>query len=226
VQVRNVAIGVKICGITNPADLEAVIAAGASHCGFVFFPPSPRSLALEKAAELAHQGRGRVKMVALTVDADDAELTAIVENVAPDMIQLHGSETPERTAHIREITGRPVVKAISIAEAGDVEKAEAYRSAADLILFDAKPPRLATRPGGNGRSFDWSFLAGVKDRMDFALSGGLTPDNVAEAIAATGPVLVDVSSGVEIAPGQKDAVLIRRFVAAAQAPVLEGAAHG
>ena len=165
-------------------------------------------------------------MVALTVDADDAKLAAIVEDVAPDMIQLHGKESPERTARIREITGRPVVKAISIAEAGDVAKADAYHGVADLILFDAKPPRLATRPGGNGRSFDWTLLAGVKDRMDFALSGGLTSDNVAEAIAATAPVLVDVSSGVEIAPGQKDAVLIRRFVAAVRAPILEGAAHG
>ncbi len=219
-------IGVKICGITNPVDLEAAISAGASHLGLVFFPPSPRSLALDVAAELARQGRDRAKVVALTVDADDSLLEAIAAHVAPDIMQLHGKESPERTARIREITGRPVIKAISLAESADVGRADAYRDAADLILFDAKPPRSATRPGGNGRSFDWNLLAGVSQRMDFVLSGGLTPDNVAEAIAATAPVLVDVSSGVETAPGRKDAMLIRRFVAAVRSTVLEGATHG
>jgi phosphoribosylanthranilate isomerase len=216
-----VAIGVKICGIKTPADLEAAISAGASHCGLVFFPPSPRSLSLDAAAALARQGRGRAIMVALTVDADDALLRAIVDQVAPDMIQLHGKESQERAARIREMTGRPVIKAVSVAESPDVMRAQAWQGAADLILFDAKPPRNSPIPGGNGVSFDWSLLLGVSNRMDFALSGGLTPDNVAEAIAATHPILVDVSSGVERAPGEKDHALIRRFVAAARAPILE-----
>jgi phosphoribosylanthranilate isomerase len=221
-----VTIGVKICGIRTAADLETAVEAGATHCGLVFFPPSPRSLSLDMAAGLARLGRGRVTMVALTVDADDALLADIAASVAPDMIQLHGKESPERAAEIRNQTKRPVIKAVSVAEARDVEAASAYRGAADLILFDAKPPRNSVIPGGNGLSFDWSLLAGVKGRMDFALSGGLTPDNVAEAIAATHPVLVDVSSGVETAPGQKNAELIRRFVAAAKTPILEGAVHG
>jgi phosphoribosylanthranilate isomerase len=221
-----VTIGVKICGIRTAADLETAVEAGATHCGLVFFPPSPRSLSLDVAAGLAHLGRGRVTMVALTVDADDALLADIAASVAPDMIQLHGKESPERAAEIRGMTKCPVIKAVSVAEARDVEAASAYRGAADLILFDAKPPRNSVIPGGNGLSFDWSLLAGVKGRMDFALSGGLTPDNVAEAIAATHPVLVDVSSGVETAPGQKNAELIRRFVAAAKTPILEGAVHG
>jgi phosphoribosylanthranilate isomerase len=221
-----VTIGVKICGIRTAADLETAVEAGATHCGLVFFPPSPRSLSLDMAAGLARLGRGRVTMVALTVDADDTLLADIAASVAPDMIQLHGKESPERAAEIRNQTKRPVIKAVSVAEARDVEAASAYRGAADLILFDAKPPRNSVIPGGNGLSFDWSLLAGVKGRMDFALSGGLTPDNVAEAIAATHPVLVDVSSGVETAPGQKNAELIRRFVAAAKTPILEGAVHG
>lgn len=220
-------IGVKICGIRIPADLEAAVSAGASHCGLVFYPPSPRSLPLADAAALVRLARGRVTMVALTVNADDALLADIAAEVQPDMIQLHGRETPERTARIREITGRPLIKAVSVAGPDDVAAAQAWRGAADLILFDAKPPvRPSALPGGNGLSFDWSLLAGVKGRMPFALSGGLTPDNVADAIAATGPTLVDVSSGVETAPGQKDAQLIRRFVAAARMPILEGAAHG
>ncbi len=219
-------IGVKICGIMSPVDLEAAISAGASHVGLVFFPPSPRSLSLADAAALARQGRDRARIVALTVDADDALLEAIAAEVAPDMIQLHGKESPERTARIRDLTGRAVIKAVSVAEATDIGRADAYRGAADLILFDAKPPRSATRPGGNGLSFDWGLLAGVSQRMDFVLSGGLTPDNVAEAIAATAPVLVDVSSGVETAPGRKDAMLIRRFVAAVRSTVLEEATHG
>lgn len=167
-------------------------------------------------------------MVALTVDADDALLGAIAAQVKPDMIQLHGKESPERVVQVREMTGRRIIKAVSVADMHDVLAANAYRGAADLILFDAKPPQgqAGALPGGNGLSFDWRLLAPLRGRMDFALSGGLTPDNVAEAIAATEPALVDVSSGVETAPGQKDAELIRRFVAAARMPILEGAAHG
>jgi phosphoribosylanthranilate isomerase len=222
-----VSIGVKICGIRTADSLQAAIAAGATHCGLVFYPPSPRSLSIEDAASLSLLGRGQVTMVALTVDADDAMIRDITQQVVPDMIQLHGKESPERTARVREISGLPVIKAVSVAEARDVEAAEDYRGAADLILFDAKPPRIITAlPGGNGQSFDWGLLADVKGRMDFALSGGLTAENVAEAIRVTRPMLVDVSSGVEIAPGHKDSALIRRFVAAARMPILEGAGHG
>jgi phosphoribosylanthranilate isomerase len=220
-------IGVKICGIRTPADLETAIGAGASHCGLVFYPPSPRSLGLDAAAELARLGRGRITLVALTVDADDRLIRDIAREVAPDMFQLHGKESPERASHIRHSSGHSVIKAVSVSERADVAAAQAWRGAADIILFDAKPPRLpGALPGGNGLSFDWSLLAGVAENMQFALSGGLTSDNVAEAIAATGTFLVDVSSGVERAPGQKDAALIRRFVAAAREPILEGAAHG
>jgi phosphoribosylanthranilate isomerase len=222
-----VTIGVKICGIRRPADLEAAIEAGASHCGLVFYPPSPRSLSLDVAADLGRQARGRVVIVALAVDPDDALIRDIAAQVAPDMIQLHGRESPARAAVIRELAGCPVMKAVSIASRDDVTAAEGYRGAADLVLFDAKPPRLpGALPGGNGLSFDWRLLAGVKNRWPFALSGGLTPANVAEAIAATGPILVDVSSGVERVPGEKDAALIRRFVAAAREPIMEGAVHG
>jgi phosphoribosylanthranilate isomerase len=223
---KSLSIGVKICGITAAADLEAAVEAGASHCGLVFFPPSPRSLSLEAAAKLAARGRGRVTLVALMVNPDDALVRDVTATVAPEMVQLHGKEDPARTARIREMAGVPVIKAVSVAEAADVARADAWRHAADLILFDAKAPKHSAIPGGNGLAFDWRLLAGVASRMDFALSGGLTPENVAEAIAATRPVLVDVSSGVETAPGKKDPALIRRFVAAARATVLEGAAHG
>jgi phosphoribosylanthranilate isomerase len=224
---KSVTIGVKICGIRTPADLEAAIEAGASHCGLVFYPPSPRSLSLDAAAELVRLGRGRITLVALVVDADDALIGDITRTVMPDMFQLHGKETPERAAHIQHISGHPLIKAVSVSDRGDVAAADRWRGAVDIILFDAKPPRLpGALPGGNGLSFDWSLLTGVSSCMPFALSGGLTADNVAEAIAATGAFLVDVSSGVEHAPGQKDAALIRRFVAAAREPILEGAAHG
>ena len=153
-------IGVKICGIMSPVDLEAAISAGASHFGMVFFPPSPRSLSLADAAALARQGRiarGSSRSPSMPTTRSEA----IVAEAAPDMIQLHGKESPERTARIRELTGRAVIKAISVAEASDIGRAAAYRGAADLILFDAKPPRSATRPGGNGLAFDWRLLAGV-----------------------------------------------------------------
>lgn len=221
-------IGVKICGIKTPIHLDAAIAAGASHCGLVFFPPSPRDVSLETAAGLAAHARGRVTVVALMVNAADDFIQTVTGQVAPDMLQLHGSESAERVQQIRALSGRPVIKAVRVATKADVLAAKAYEGVADLILFDAKAPPMQADalPGGNGLSFDWSLLAPVKGRMRFALSGGLTPDNVAEAVAATRPELVDVSSGVESAPGIKDAALIRRFVAAARAPVLEGAAHG
>lgn len=220
-------VGVKICGIRTVRELDAALAAGATHFGLVFYPPSPRNLTLAQAARLAERGRGKALSVALIVDADEALIAAIASKVAPDLFQLHGKETPERVARIRAMTGRPVIKAIPVARRPDLALAEAYRGAADLILFDAKPPRRMkdALPGGNGLSFDWRILKPLKGNTAFALSGGLNPDNVADAIAASGASLVDVSSGVESAPGKKHAVLIRRFVAAANAPMLEGAAH-
>jgi phosphoribosylanthranilate isomerase len=210
---------VKICGVRTEDALDAAIEAGADYFGLVFYPRSPRNVPLEDAARLAERARGRIKSVALVVNADDAAIKAIAETVAPDMFQLHGRETPERTAAIRELVERPVIKAVSVAATGDATHADAYKDAADLILFDAKPPadEAHALPGGNGLNFDWRLLDGLKDRMRFMLAGGLTPENVAEAIALTGAAIVDVSSGVESTPGEKQAELIRRFIAAAKA---------
>jgi phosphoribosylanthranilate isomerase len=212
-------VKVKICGIKTPEALQAALAARADFVGFVFYPPSPRSLAPEVAAELAELARGRAAIVALIVDADDATIERIVMAVEPDFLQLHGSESPERVAEIARRWGRPAIKAIKVESAGDAERALDYVDVAKLILFDAKAPKdlAGALPGGNGLAFDWKEIAGVKDRVPFMLSGGLTPDNVAEAIAATGATIVDVSSGVETAPGTKSPDLIRQFIAAAHA---------
>ncbi|MEJ2117058.1 MAG: phosphoribosylanthranilate isomerase [Alphaproteobacteria bacterium] len=212
---------VKICGIRTSSALDAAMDAGADYFGLVFFPRSPRNISLEDAARLAERARGRIKSVALVVNAEDAEIKAIAETVAPDMFQLHGQETLERTAAIRELVKRPVIKAVRVATSGDAAHAEAYKDAADLILFDAKPSADDTHalPGGNGLNFDWRLLEGLHNRMRFMLAGGLTPENVAEAIALTGAAIVDVSSGVESAPGEKQIELIRRFIAVARASV-------
>ena len=208
---------VKICGITSEAALEAALDAGAEFIGLVFYPPSPRHLAPAAAAKLATKARGRAAVVVLLVDPDDALIDEVAAAVAPDLIQLHGSETPARVREIRARCARPVMKAIKVRTQEDTAAAEAYFGAADLILFDAAGPAgcLGILPGGNGIAFDWEALAPMKGRL-FALSGGLTPDSVAEAVRRTGAAIVDVSSGVERAPGEKDPVLIRRFVAAAK----------
>ncbi len=218
---------VKICGLKTLEALEAAIAAGASHYGMVFFPRSPRNIGLSNARTLVEAGRGRIVSVALVVDATDAEIEAIIAAADPDMIQLHGSETPARAAEIRALAHRPIIKAISVAAEGDAERAFAYRGATDLILFDAKPPRdeSGALPGGNGLRFDWRLLAPVRGKLPFMLSGGLTPDNVGEAIAMTRAAIVDVSSGVESAPGEKDVALIRQFVTAAKSAALQEVAH-
>jgi phosphoribosylanthranilate isomerase len=208
---------VKICGLTTDAALEAALAAGADYVGLVFFPPSPRNVTMETARPLAAKARGRAKVVALMVDPDDALVDRVVAAVDPDLLQLHGEETPERVAEVRRRSAKPVMKAIKVETAEDAQAALAYRGVADLILFDARAPWDATRPGGNGAAFDWSALAGVKDEVAYMLSGGLTPDSVAEAIRVTGAAIVDVSSGVEVRPGEKDPDLIRRFVRAAKA---------
>jgi phosphoribosylanthranilate isomerase len=209
-------IRTKICGITTPDALEAAIQGGADYIGLVFFPKSPRHLDIDRAKTLAERARGAVKVVALTVDADDDTLQEIVDEVAPDILQLHGKETPARVAEIKSKFGRTVIKAIPVAVADDAAMAEPYAGVADLILFDAKAFPGAERPGGNGEAFDWGALEGLPDTMRFMLSGGLSPDNVAAAIEQTHPVAVDVSSGVETAPGVKDPERIRRFLHAAK----------
>ncbi len=213
----DVATRVKICGIKTSEAMAAALDAGADDVGLVFFPPSPRNVDFETARALAGQARGRARIVALTVDADDMLLARIVEAVQPGLLQLHGSETPERAAAIRRRFGVPVMKAVKVATAADAAEALAYVDVADLVLFDARPPKGADRPGGHGAVFDWHALDAVKRKMRYMLSGGLTPDNVGAAIRATGAEAVDVSSGVESAPGVKDAARIRAFVAAVRA---------
>ncbi len=208
---------VKICGLSTPTPLAAAIAAGADRVGFVFFPKSPRHVSVAAAARLAEAARGRAAVVALVVDADDDTLAAIVAGVRPDMLQLHGHETPDRVAAVRARFGRPVIKALGVSTPGDLGPLQDYAAVADEILFDAKPPPGAPLPGGNGRAFDWHMLAGLDLAAPFMLSGGLGPDNVGEALRITRAPAVDVSSGVESAPGVKDPDLIAAFVAAARA---------
>jgi phosphoribosylanthranilate isomerase len=211
-------IEVKICGLRSEAALEAALAGGADYVGFVFYPRSPRNVSPEEARLLAARARGRAKIVALLVDPDDDQLDLVVDAVAPDIIQLHGGETPARVAEVAARARRPVMKAVSVADVGDVEAALAYADTASRILFDARPAQDAhgALPGGNGLAFDWQALAGVGGRIDFMLAGGLTPGNVGEAIRLTGAPAVDVSSGVESRPGEKDPELIRRFLHAAK----------
>jgi phosphoribosylanthranilate isomerase len=207
---------VKICGLKTEAALDAALAGGADYIGLVFFPPSPRNIAPPAAKVLADKARGRAKIVALMVDPDDALLESVMQSANPDVLQLHGHESPERVREIHRRWGRPVMKAIPVEKAEDAEAALAYQGVADLILFDARAPVESTRPGGNGAPFDWRALVGVKDRVSFMLSGGLTPDNVADAIRISGAAVVDVSSGVEVRPGEKDPALITRFLLAAK----------
>jgi phosphoribosylanthranilate isomerase len=209
-----VAVKVKICGVRTPAIIETAAAEGADFVGLVLFPKSPRHVEVEEARVLAAIARGKIGTMAVLVDPDDAFIDEVVSRVRPDLLQLHGSETPERVAAIKTRSGLKVLKAIGVRDQADTAKAEAFAKIADLILFDAKPAADADVPGGAGRSFDWTLLRGVK--APFALSGGLSPDNVGEAIALTGATLVDVSSGVESAPGDKDANLVRNFIHAAK----------
>jgi phosphoribosylanthranilate isomerase len=204
---------VKICGLSNPSTMQAALDHGADMVGLVFFAKSPRNISLSQAKTLADQARGKAKIVALVVDADDRLLHSIKSELRPDYIQAHGSETSQRISEIHALTNIPVIKAIKVESAADVTSAEAYRDTARLILFDAKAPKDLL-PGGNGLSFDWKLLADVK--YPYMLSGGLTPDNVAEALRITRAPIVDVSSGVESSPGIKDAGLIAKFIKAAK----------
>lgn len=206
---------IKICGLSDEEGVDAALEAGADYLGFVFFGPSPRNVALPRAAALAARARGRAGIVSLTVDADDALLSAIAETLRPDLLQLHGDEAPARAASVATLTGRPVMKALAVAQAVDLRRAADYPAALRLLL-DAKPPPGATRPGGNGAAFDWSLLGGFAPAQPWLLSGGMHAGNVAAALAATAAAGVDVSSGVESAPGKKDPALIRAFVAAAR----------
>ena len=208
---------VKICGLSTPDTLDVALDAGADMVGFVFFPPSPRNISFEQARALAGRVKGQARKVALTVDADDALLEKIIEALKPDMLQLHGHETPQRVAAIRESFGLPVMKVLPIETKSDLPVISDYASVADRLLFDARPPREATRPGGLGKPFDWHLLENLNLSVPFMLSGGLDAGNVAEALRITRASGVDVSSGVESAPGVKDPDKIRAFIRAARA---------
>ncbi|HEX2367264.1 MAG TPA: phosphoribosylanthranilate isomerase [Bradyrhizobium sp.] len=208
---------VKICGLSTRETLSAALEAGADMVGFVFFPPSPRHLSLDTARELARQVKQRATRVALTVDADDATLEGIVAALAPDILQLHGHETPGRVSEIKRKFGREVMKALPVERASDLATLPDYAAVADRILFDARPPKGATRPGGLGAVFDWQLLKDLDLKLPFMVSGGLHADNVAEAVRITRAGGVDVSSGVERAPGIKDVEMIRAFIRAARA---------
>ena len=207
---------VKICGLSTALTLDAALDAGADMVGFVFFSKSPRHIDWATARALGRQARGRATIVALSVDADDDTLKLIVEALSPDLMQLHGSESPARVKEISELFGRPTMKAIGVATHGDLTAAQAYEGVADHLLIDAKPPKGAILPGGNGRPFDWSLTREFRPSVPWLLSGGLDPDTVEAAIALSQARGVDVSSGVESAPGVKDPAKIRAFVAAAR----------
>jgi phosphoribosylanthranilate isomerase len=209
-------VRVKICGLRTAADVAAVATAGAAYAGFVFFAKSPRNLSIPEAKALALAAPVGLAKVALVVDADDATLDAIVEGVPLDMLQLHGHETPSRVAEVRARYGLPVMKAVGVADEGDLAGLMEMSLAADQLLIDAKPPKGADLPGGNGLSFDWRLLVGRKWLRPWMLAGGLTAENVAEAVRLTGARQVDVSSGVESVPGVKDHARIAAFVAAAR----------
>ncbi|MEO1364453.1 MAG: phosphoribosylanthranilate isomerase [Pseudomonadota bacterium] len=210
-------IAVKICGLSRPEHVTAAAEAGASYVGYVFFPKSPRNVSLDTARALAIDTPAGVAKVALVVNADDAFLDALTAQVPLDMLQLHGSESPERVAEVKARYGLPVMKAVGIAGPDDLAALDAYGRVADQILVDTKAPKGADRPGGNGATFDWSLIAGRRWPVPWMLAGGLTTDNVADAVRATGARQIDLSSAVETAPGQKDAGLIRDFMAVVSA---------
>jgi phosphoribosylanthranilate isomerase len=208
---------VKICGLSTPETLEVALDAGADMVGFVFFPPSPRHLSLQSARDLGKQVKRRAIKVALTVDADDATLSNILEALQPDILQLHGKETIARLRDIKQKFALEVMKAIAIESPADLTALPGYAAAADRVLFDARPPKGATRPGGLGAVFDWRVLENLDLKLPFMVSGGLNADNVAQALRVTRAGGVDVSSGVERAAGMKEPEMIRAFIRAARA---------
>jgi phosphoribosylanthranilate isomerase len=207
---------VKICGLSTPEALDAALDAGADMVGFVFFPPSPRHVAFDVARTLGRRVRGRAEMVALTVDAGDSLLEAVVDTLRPDLLQLHGKEPPSRLLALKKRFGLPVMKAVAVEAKGDLAVVASYAPVADRLLFDARATSEATRPGGLGKSFDWRLLQGVDPGIPYMLSGGLDPRNVGDALRITRAPGVDVSSGVECAPGEKDPDKIRAFVRSAR----------
>lgn len=207
---------VKICGLSTPETLEAALTAGADMIGLVLHPKSPRFVDMERAASLAAMARGRAEIVALIVDFDAERASELAASLKPDWLQLHGKETPEQVAAIKAATGLRVMKALGVANATDLAAVPAFAAVADLVLLDAKPPKDAAYPGGHGRPFDWTILSGLDPAFGFMLSGGLDPANIADAIRIARPAGVDVSSGVESAPGVKDTGRIRDFIAAAR----------
>jgi phosphoribosylanthranilate isomerase len=208
---------VKICGLSTRETLEVALDAGADMVGFVFFPPSPRHLSLQAGRELGRQVKRRALKVALTVDADDATLDNIMDALSPDLLQLHGKESVARLRDIRQRFGRPVMKAVPVETAADLAVLPGYAAVADRILFDARAPKDATRPGGLGAPFDWHLLEKLELNLPYMVSGGLSAQNVAEAVRITGAGGIDVSSGVESAPGVKDPALIEAFTRACRA---------
>lgn len=219
------ALSIKICGLTTLDALDAALDAGADMVGFVFFPPSPRNLGFEAARLLGARVGSRASKVALSVDATDDFLAASIEALKPDMLQLHGQETPERVVAVRTRFGLPVIKALPIEQKSDLSPIRLYAKLVDRLVFDARPPREATRPGGLGKSFDWTLLQNVDVGVPFMLSGGLDAGNIAEALTTTRAPSVDVSSGVERSPGDKDPEKIHAFVRAARAADLKRAGN-
>ena len=206
----------KICGLSTPEAVAAALDGGAAYLGFVFFPASPREVDVARAARLAGPARGRAQVTALLVDPSAELLAEVVAGLAPDLIQLHGRESPERVAAVRETWGLPVVKALGVRQGADLDAAPAYEGVADHLMLDARAPEGASRPGGHGAEFDWTLLAGRRFARPWFLAGGLTAANVVEAVRVTGAPMVDVSSGVERAPGVKDPALIAAFLDAAR----------
>ena len=204
-------LDIKICGLKTEAALDAALAGGASHVGFIFFAKSPRWLEPTEAGRLRQRALGRAKAVAVTVDAGDDMLDGIVAAMQPDWLQLHGKESPERVAAVKARHGLPVMKAFSVRSAADLEVIAPYRDIADRMMFDAKPPAGSELPGGNGVAFDWEILAGLGRGVDYLLSGGLNAANIGEALRRANPPGIDVSSGVESAPGVKDPALVAEF---------------
>lgn len=209
--------GAKICGITTSDALDAALEGGARFIGLVFHPASPRNVDVATAVELAERARGRASIVALTVDAENELLDIIVNSVKPDFLQLHGKESADRIQELKQRYALPVIKAVGVSDAKDIAEASAVINASDIVLYDAKPPRDAANPGGNGVAFDWSLLKNGTADKPFMVSGGLTAENVADAIRQTGAHWVDVSSGVESSRGEKDVALVRRFLDAVRA---------
>jgi phosphoribosylanthranilate isomerase len=207
-------LDIKICGLKTEEAVDRAVALGATHIGFIFFEKSPRHIEPADAGRLADRVRGKARIVSVSVDADNDDLDEIIDLIRPDMLQLHGKETPERVLNLKAVTGLPVIKALSIQTADDLRKIEPYEGLANRFLFDAKPPKNSELPGGNGVSFDWNLLVGLDPSIDYFLSGGLTKDNIGEALRIARPCGIDVSSGLESSPGVKDLDMIDAFFAA------------